>query len=65
METEDDTDAQLEINLRNDKEFAIYKANWVSIKKKKNCLFSRRNGFYGKIILGYSICLRIFGITII
>lgn len=34
---------------------------WLSIKKAKDCLFSRRNGYRGKIIFGYSICIRIFG----
>lgn len=36
---------------------------WISIKKAKDCLFSRRNGYRGKIIFGYSICIRIFGIN--
>jgi len=39
--------------------------NWISIRKAKNCIFSRRNGHVGKIVLGYSIRLRIFGIEII
>lgn len=38
---------------------------WLSIKKKNNCLFSRRNGYEGKLIFGYSICLRIFNKTIL
>lgn len=42
-----------------------YKYNWISIKKDKNCLFSRRNGYYGKIFFKYSICIRLFGINII
>lgn len=41
------------------------KKNWISIRKAKNCLFSRRNGYIGKIVLGYSISLRIFNCTII
>lgn len=35
--------------------------NWLSIEHKSNCLFARRNGNIGKIIFGYSICLRLFG----
>ena len=38
---------------------------WISIKKGNHCLFSRRNGYKGKIIYGYSICLRLFNIDII
>jgi len=33
---------------------------WLSIKKKENCLFSRRNGYEGKIVFGYSIRLKLF-----
>lgn len=39
---------------------AMRRKNWLSIKKAKNCLFSRRNGYIGKIIFGYSVCFRIF-----
>lgn len=28
---------------------------FLSIKKAKDCIFSRRNGYRGKIIFGYSI----------
>lgn len=38
---------------------------WLSIKKAEDCLFSRRNGYVGKIIFGYSIRLRLFGKDII
>ena len=38
---------------------------FLSIKKKGNCLFSRRNGRIGKLIFGYSILLRLFGIVIL
>ena len=38
---------------------------WLSIKKVEDCLFMRRNGFIGKIIYDYSICLRLFGINIL
>ncbi len=38
---------------------------WLSIRKAKNCLFGRRNGYSGKIIFGYSIRLRLFGKDII
>lgn len=34
---------------------------WLSIKPISKCLFSRRNGYTGKHILKYSICLRLFG----
>lgn len=44
----------------------IYKIKfWLSIKKAKNCLFSRRNGHKGKIVFGYSIRLVLFGLNII
>lgn len=45
--------------------FGIPKPFWLSIKHKNKCLFSRRNGYVGKIILGYSIRLRLFGRDII
>lgn len=38
---------------------------WLSIKKKENCLFSRRNGHEGKLIFGYSVCLKLFNKTIL
>lgn len=38
---------------------------WLSIKKASDCLFSMRNGIVGKIILGYSIRLRLFNIDVI
>ena len=38
-----------------------WKPFWISIRKAKNCLFIRRNGIRGKIIFGYSVCVRIFG----
>lgn len=34
---------------------------WISIQKAESSLFSRRNAYKGKVILGYSICLRLFG----
>jgi len=42
-----------------------YRPFWLSIRKAKKCLFSRRLGYRGKLILGYSVCLRLFGKTII
>ena len=38
---------------------------WISIKKREKCLFSRRNGYVGTIILGYSVVLRLFGHNIL
>lgn len=35
--------------------------HWVSIQKVKDSLFSRRNGYKGIRVFGYSICLRLFG----
>jgi hypothetical protein len=32
---------------------------YFSIKKAKDCLFSRRNGYQGILLFGYSIFLRI------
>ena len=43
----------------------IKKPNWLSVKKKDKCFYSRRNGYVGKIIFGYSVRLRLFGIEII
>ena len=42
--------------------FQIYypKYIYLSINKKQKCLFSRRNGYSGKILFGYSIRLRLF-----
>lgn len=34
---------------------------WISIKRADRCFFSRRNGVVGRLILGYSVCLRLFG----
>lgn len=33
---------------------------WLSIQKEKSSLFSRRNGYKGRLVAGYSICLRLF-----
>jgi hypothetical protein len=38
---------------------------WLSIRKAKNCLFSRRYGHVGIIIHGYSVCLRLFNIDLL
>jgi hypothetical protein len=38
---------------------------WFSIKRAKDCLFSRRLGFRGKIIFGYSVRLRVFNFDVI
>jgi len=46
-------------NLMKEKPF------WLSIRRAKNCPFGRRLGFSGKIVLGYSIRLRLFGKNII
>ena len=35
------------------------------VKKAKDCLFSRRLGIRGKIIFGYSVCLRLFNKNIL
>lgn len=42
-----------------------WKTFWISIRKAKHCFFVRRNGLKGKIIFGYSVCIRIFGKNII
>ena len=41
------------------------KKNWLSIRKAKECLFSRRNGYQGKIVCGYSIRLRLLGYDLV
>jgi len=38
---------------------------WMSIKRASDCYFSRRNGHTGKIIRGYSVCIRLFNIDIL
>jgi hypothetical protein len=38
---------------------------WLSIKKASKCFFSRRNGYQGKVIFGYSIRLRLFKMEVI
>ena len=38
---------------------------YISIKKKENCIFSRRYEHRGKIFFEYSVLLRIFGREII
>ena len=44
----------------------VYKQkNYLSVKRFDRCLFSRRNGFEGKIILFWSVVLRINGKQII
>ena len=43
----------------------IRKTFQFSIKNKKNCLFSRREGKVGKIILGYSVIIRLFNKDIV
>ena len=37
---------------------------YISIKRKDKCLFSRRNGYKGKLIFGYSVLLILFGFEI-
>lgn len=37
------------------------KRHWFSIKPLRKCLYTRRNGFYGTRVFGFSICLRLFG----
>ena len=37
----------------------------LSVKHKDKCIFSRRHGYRGKVIFGYSIILILFGIEII
>lgn len=34
---------------------------YLSIQKLNDCIFSRRYGYRGKIVLGYSIYLRLWG----
>ena len=40
---------------------AADKKFWISIRRAKDCLFSRRNGYVGKVIFGWSVCIRLFG----
>jgi len=35
---------------------------FLSIRRAKNCLFSRRNGYQGILMLGYSIYFKIIKI---
>ncbi|MBK5202161.1 MAG: hypothetical protein JJE45_00365 [Prolixibacteraceae bacterium] len=34
---------------------------WLSIRKAKDCFYSRRNGHVGSVIFGYSVVIRLFG----
>jgi hypothetical protein len=49
--------------------FPLYKAHekrfWLSVIRAYKCMFSRRYGHKGKIIFGYSVCLRLFNRTIL
>lgn len=47
--------------------FQIYYQNiiYFSINKKEKCLFSRRLGYRGKIIFGYSIVFRFLNIELL
>lgn len=38
---------------------------FVSIKKKEDCLFCRRTGYMGTIILGYSVIVRAFKVDLL
>jgi len=38
---------------------------WLSVKKASECFFSRRNGYSGKVVFGYSIRLRLFKMEVI
>jgi len=43
----------------------VKKPFWLSVKKTSACLFSRRAGKKGTRIMGFSICLRIFGVEVL
>lgn len=47
------------------KKIKLRKSNFISIKHKDGCTFSRRNGYMGKIIFGYSVCIRLFNIDFV
>jgi hypothetical protein len=51
--------------LNEDTFFMHRKRFWISVRKAENCLFSRRLGYQGKIIRGYSVCVRLFNIDIL
>ena len=38
----------------------VRKPFWVSVKRKEKCLYSRRNGYLGTLIFGYSVMVRLF-----
>jgi hypothetical protein len=38
---------------------------WISVRRAKDCIFSRRNGYYGVRLFGWSICVRLFGVDIL
>lgn len=46
------------LNLTTDKNNYSF---WLSIINKQKCLFSRRNGYIGKLMFNHSVCLRLFG----
>ena len=41
------------------------RANYISIKRLDKCLFSRRHGYQGKIIFGYSVMIRLLNYDLI
>jgi hypothetical protein len=43
----------------------IIKPFWISLIKAKDCLFSRIEGWQGRIIFGYSVVIRLFGINLL
>ena len=58
---------QKDYKLKGEFEYYILRKKpfYWSIKPARRCLFSRRNGYHGKIIFGYSVYIRLFGIQII
>lgn len=38
---------------------------WFSVRKASDCLYSRRKGKFGTRVFGWSICLRLFGRSIL
>lgn len=53
--------AEMLIILEYIKHVGMERKFWISIRKAKDCFFSRRNGHVGSIIFGYSVVIRLFG----
>ena len=38
---------------------------WLSVVRCNRCSYSRRNGMYGSMLFGYSVCVRLFNVDVL